>query len=93
MPSLPKKERYALGQRCEVVLLDMLEAIIIASNLSKQEKLPLLRKASTKIDLLRVFFKLGKDLKIIENKKYTELERDVAEIGKMLGGWIKTTNS
>lgn len=71
----------------------MLEAIIIASNLSKQEKLPLLRKASTKIDLLRVFFKLGKDLKIIENKKYTELERDVAEIGKMLGGWIKTTNS
>lgn len=65
----------------------------MASNLSKQEKLPVLRQASTKIDLLRVFFKLGKDLKIIENKRYTELERDVAEIGKMLGGWIKTTNS
>ncbi len=65
----------------------------MASNLSKQEKLPVLRKASTKIDLLRVFLKLGKDLKIIENKKYTELENDVAEIGKMLGGWIKTTNS
>ena len=82
-----------MGQRCEIVLLDMLEAIIMASNLSKQEKLPVLRKASTKIDLLRVFLKLGKDLKIIENKKYTELENDVAEIGKMLGGWIKTTNS
>jgi len=93
LPSLPRKERYTLGQRCEIVLLDMLEAIIMASNLSKQEKLPVLRKASTKIDLLRVFLKLGKDLKIIENKKYTELENDVAEIGKMLGGWIKTTNS
>lgn len=82
-----------MGQRCEFVLLDLLEAIIMASNLSKTEKLPILRKASTKIDLLRVFFKLGKDLKIIENKKYVELEVDVSEIGKMLGGWIKTTNS
>ncbi len=65
----------------------------MASNLSKSEKLPILRKASTKIDLLRVFFKLGKDLKIIDNRKYVELEAGVSEIGKMLGGWIKTTNS
>ena len=73
--------------------MDLLESIIMASNLSKQEKLPVLRKASLKIDLLRVFFKLGKDLKIIENKKYVELENSITEIGKMVGGWIKTTNS
>ena len=93
LPSFPKKDRYILGQRCEFVLLDLLESIILASNLSKQEKLPVLRNASTKIDLLRVLFKLGKDLKIIENKKYISLENDITEIGKMLGGWIKTTNS
>src|ERR1035437_2417453 len=93
LSSFPKKDRYTLGQKCETVLLDLLETIIMASNLSKQEKLPVLRKASLKIDLLRVFFKLGKDLKIIENKKYVELENSVSEIGKMVGGWIKTTNS
>ena len=93
LPSFPKKDRYTFGARCEAVLLDMLEAIIRASNMSKQEKLPVLKEASTKIDMLRVLFKLGKDLKTIKNKKYIALENDVAEVGKMLGGWIKTTNS
>jgi len=93
LSSFPRKDRYTLGQKCETVLLDLLESIIIASNLSKQDKLPILRKASLKIDLLRTFFRLGKDLKIIENKKYIDFENSVSEIGKMIGGWIKTTNS
>jgi len=73
--------------------LELLEKIILASNISKQEKLPVLREASVKVDLLRVFFKLGKDLKIIENIKYIELENSITEIGKMVGGWIKASNS
>ncbi len=91
MSSFPKKDRYTLGQRIELTLLDLIETIISASNLSKQEKLPILRLASTKVDLLRVLFKLGKDLKIIDNKTYILFVNDVSEIGKMLGGWIKTT--
>lgn len=91
LPSFPRKDRYTLGQRCEVVLLDMLETIILASNLSRQEKLPVLRSASTKVDVLRVLFKLGKDLKIIENKKFVTFDRDINEIGKMVGGWIKSS--
>lgn len=91
--SFPRKDRYSFGQRCEKVLLDLLEAIITASNLSKQEKLPILRQAGIKVDLLKVLFKLGKDIKVIEIKKYQELEQNVEEIGKMIGGWIKTTQS
>jgi len=93
LPSFPKKDRYTLGQRIELTLLDLIEGIVVASNLSKQEKLPILKNASTKIDVLRVLLKLGKDLKVIENKNYVLFENDVNEIGKMLGGWIKTTNS
>lgn len=92
LPSFPKKERYTLGQRCEIVLLDILELIILASSISKQEKLPVLRKVSTKIDVLKVLFKLGNDLKIVDNKKYQILEQSLNEIGKMVGGWIKTTS-
>lgn len=65
----------------------------MAGSLSKQEKLPVLKRASTRLDLVRVLFNLGKDLKTIENKKYLELEANLTEIGKMLGGWIKTTTS
>ena len=87
----PRKNRYTIGQKCETILLETLEAIILASNLSKQEKLPVLKKASMKLDVVRVFFKLAKDIKVLENKKYQVLESQTTEIGKMLGGWIKAS--
>ena len=92
LPSFPRKDRYTLGQKCETILLDILEAIITASNLTKQEKLPVLKEASTKLDVIKVLFKLGKDIKVIDNKKYIELENKTSEIGRMLGGWIKITS-
>lgn len=88
-PSFPRKDRYTFGQKCETVLLDILEAIITASSLTKQEKLPVLKDASIKLDVIKVLFKLGKDIKVIDNKKYIELENKTSEIGRMLGGWIK----
>jgi len=87
----PKKDRYTLGQRIENAILDVIEAIIIASQLSKSEKLPVLKKASVKLDLLKVLVRLAKDLKALDNKKYLILESNIQEIGKMLGGWIKAS--
>lgn len=93
LATFPKKERYTLGQKCELLLLDLLERIILASSLSKEEKLPILKTASLKLDVLKVLFRLGKDLKIIESKKYLILEGFLQEIGRMLGGWIKATSN
>ncbi len=90
---MPKKDRYTLGQKCELVLLELLEGIIKASSVSKAEKLAPLRETSIKLDILKVYFRLGKDLKIIDNKKYTILEELLQEIGRMLGGWIKSVHS
>lgn len=91
LASFPRKDRYTIGQRCEVTLLDLIETIAMAGNITKQEKLPVLKKASTRLDLLKVLFKLCNDLKIIDNKKYAVLDSQILEIGKMLGGWIRTT--
>lgn len=93
LPTFPKKDRYTLGQKCEMLLLELLELIILAGNLPKQDKLPILKKASLKLDVLKVLFRLGKDLKIIDSKKYLILESFLQEIGRMLGGWIKTTSN
>ena len=81
--TFPKKDRYTLGQKCELLLLDLLEGIILASSLSKEEKLPILKTASLKLDVLKVLFRLCKDLKIIESKKYLILEDFLQEIGKI----------
>jgi four helix bundle protein len=87
----PKKDRYAIGQKIENSILELIEGIITASQLSKSEKVPTLHSASIKLDVLKVLIRCCKDLKIIDNKNYLLLESQLQEIGKMLGGWIKAS--
>ena len=89
--AIPKQDRYAIWQRSENLVLDILEGILLASQTYKGEKLPILEKTSLKLNLLRVFLRLMKEVKTIDNKKYTALQASIDEIGRMLGGWIKST--
>lgn len=87
---IPKQDRYGIWQKNENLILDILEGIFMASNLSKAEKLPTLEKTSSKLNLLKILIRLTKDIKVIDNKKYFVLETALDEIGRMLGGWIKS---
>jgi len=89
--TVSKQDRYTLWQRCDNLILDILESILWASQLPKREKLPILEKASLKLNFLRVFLQLCKEIKTIDNKKYVLLQKTIDEIGRMLGGWIKST--
>ncbi|HBB37283.1 MAG TPA: hypothetical protein DEB07_03310 [Candidatus Moranbacteria bacterium] len=88
--SVPKQDRYTLWQKCENILLETLESILLASQMSKVEKLPVLEKASLKLNLFRIFVRLAKEVKAIDSKKYVLLQEKTDEIGRMLGGWIKS---
>lgn len=85
-----KQDRYTTWQKCENCLLEVLEGILFASQTGKAEKLSLLEKTSMKLNFLRMFIRLMKDVKTIDSKKYLVLEADVDEIGRMLGGWIRS---
>ena len=89
--SVSKQDRYTLWQKCESLLVDVLEGILFASQQSKQEKLPTLEKTSVKLNFLRVCIRLMKDIRAIDTKKYVIIEAKLDEIGRMLGGWIKST--
>lgn len=89
--TVSKQDRYTLWQRCENLILDILESILWASQLPKKDKLPILEKASLKLNFLRVFLRLCKEIKTIDNKKYVLLQEIIDEIGRMLGGWIRST--
>ena len=88
---VPKQDRYTIFQKCDNCLLDLLEGILEASQLSKGQKLPMLEKASSKLSFLRVFVRLMKDVKSIDLKTYALFEESIDEIGRMLGGWIRST--
>lgn len=91
--SIPKQDRYTLWQKCENILLEILENILLASQMSKEEKSSVLKKASLQLNLFRIFIRLAKEVKTIDNKKYVLLQENTNEVGRMLGGWIKSIHS
>ena len=90
---VPKQDRYTIFERSECALLDVLESIMKASGEQKKEKLPTLERASFKLNMLRMFIRLMKDIRTIDSKKYMTLESSMDEIGRMLGGWIRSVKS
>lgn len=89
--TIKKQDRHTIWERSENAILDVIEGILAASETYKSEKLPILKNVSVKVNLLRVFFRLAKDAKVIDVKKYMALEEKIDEIGRMLGGWMKSS--
>lgn len=86
----PKKDKYNIGTTCERYIIEILELLLKAGYLSKQEKLPLIKTANNKFDALKIFIRLLRELNIIDQKKYLTLQAIIQEIGRMFGGWIKS---
>lgn len=70
--------------------MDSIEIIFLAANSQKEEKYNILQKASLKIDLLKILIRLAKEVKALDNKKYIQLQQELQEIGKMIGGWMRS---
>lgn len=90
LKTFPKQERYSLGKRIEETTLEILEFLLSASFAQKFRKSEILRKASDKNDLLKYLMRIAYEIKCLNVKKYIALEEKVVEIGKMIGGWIKS---
>ena len=85
----PKKDRYAIGKRCEDTALEFLELVLFAASINKLNKYIALQRASAKFDTLKILIRILKEIRIIDTKKYIHLQSQMQEIGKMLGGWMK----
>ena len=64
-----------------------MEAISIATFLSREEKHPWVRLAIRKIDTLKILLMVLWETKSLDDKKYISLSLQIDEIGRMLGGW------
>lgn len=89
---IPKKDRFGIFLKIENLCLEILNSAIAAAVEIKINKLPLLKHARIKIEILKRLFRVVYDLKIIESKKYINIELDLQEISKMTNGWIKYLN-
>lgn len=86
--SFPKTKRYTLGQKLDNTTLEIFE--IIFSLVYSKDKNLTLQKMSVKLDLLKILLRLAKDSNCLKNNDYLNLQTLLQEIGRMLGGWIRT---
>jgi hypothetical protein len=67
----------------------MLELAVQASYSLKPEKISIVKQTAVKLDILKFLLQISWELKLLDHKKYQILASPLAEIGKMLGGWLK----
>jgi hypothetical protein len=54
------------------------------------QRLHSLHRISNKLDLLKVLIRLAKETRTIDDKQYIEIQAIIQEVGRMIGGWIKS---
>lgn len=90
---MPKKDKYTLGEKTQRATLELIELLMEAGYQEKFKKGVVLGQAAVKLDLIKLIVRLGQDLKAIPTNKYLSLEGKLQEIGRMLGGWLKSTKA
>lgn len=89
LPHIARLTRYSLGEHINRLFVNLLEAIFAACFASKENKAPLVQKASVTLDTLKLFLQVAWELRAIDNRTFAGLSAPLVEAGKMLGGWQK----
>tara|TARA_R110002167_G_scaffold98718_11_gene259431 strand:+ start:4976 stop:5311 length:336 start_codon:yes stop_codon:yes gene_type:complete len=85
----PKAERHVLSQELRQTLWRLLRLIIICNR--RYHKKTTLQDLDAELDLLRAQVRLGMQLGYLPFKKYEVWSRQLDEIGRMVGGWLRST--
>lgn len=87
----PRSERYALAAEIKQSMYRILRLIIQANK--RRDKRPLQIEIDTELEVLRTFIRLAADKQTayLPLRKYEIWSKQLNEIGKMLGGWMKVT--
>jgi len=89
LPHIERLTRYSLGEKINLLFIELIELVIIATYSAREQKIIIVDKACIKLDLLKYFLQIAWEIKAIDNKKIAQLSEPLNESGKMLGGWKK----
>jgi len=85
-----KRWRFSLGQSLENTVLVSLENLIMAKNAPKPLKANFLIKTNAQLEIATLKLRLFLELKIANETKIFQTQAKLREIGRMLGGWMKS---
>jgi|TARA_B100001964_G_C14076889_1_gene528419 four helix bundle protein len=87
----PRSQKFLLGDRMQGAALDVIEDLIEATY--TKDGRAALRRANLKLQKLRYLFRIAKDLRHLDPRRYEHAARALEEIGRLVGGWIKANHA
>lgn len=90
LAQFPKSEKFALVTDIKRIMDIMMERVIEAQK--KYYKKTTLQELDVATAKLKAYLRLSYQLGFLPMKKYEIWSEKVVEIGKMLGGWLKSVN-
>jgi hypothetical protein len=84
---VPKMLRYSMGVRIDTLFAQIIELVSEAMFVSDEQKLPLVRRANVKNDVLKFMVYALLELGGLKESIFIELSLKTEEVGKMLYGW------
>jgi len=90
--NFPRSQRFIVTQRLQKAALDFQELIIEANALRGANRFEKLKAADAELLKTRLYLRMCDRWRWISKGQYYHASSQVAEIGKLLGGWLKTTS-
>lgn len=87
---LPRTEKFSIGTEVKTSMYEMMKNILLASKIDKSKRLPIYNIVDSNIYYQRICIRIMYNQKWIDEKKYKHSNELLAEIGKILGGLIKS---
>ena len=87
--SFPRVYRFTVTQRLMNAALDLQETLIDAQTHRDTARLAALRTADAALARLRLYLRLAHTWEWLSTGQYAHVSTMVAEIGRLLGGWLK----
>jgi hypothetical protein len=87
----PKSERHTMAAEIKNHMLQVLRLILQANR--RRDKRAILAESDVELDLLRLYIRLAHDVidpAAFPLRSYERWSKMLNEIGKMLGGWMKS---
>lgn len=84
----PKSEKHTLAAETKVCMLNLLKLIIQANK--RYYKKTTLQDIDVELETLRHYTRLAQSLNFLPIKKYENWIKMISEIGRLLGGWMRS---
>ena len=88
LQQFPKTEKHTMAAEIKHSMFHLLELVIVCDK--KYYKKTTMQELDVELDVLRAYIRISMTLKFLPFKKYEVWSGYLSEIGKMIGGWMRS---